>query len=288
MPAADAPPPEVPGVEHRWVDAAGLRVHAAVAGPVDGPPVVLLHGWPQHWYMWRPVLAALAAGGHRAIALDLRGHGWTDAPPSGYDKEQLAADVLAAVDALGHEQFALAGHDWGGWVTQLLATGHPDRVTRVAILNIAPIWGDVRRTLPRAWRFAHVGLNATPVLGRRWQQTPLMEKALLGVPPEDRPVFAARFRDPARAAGGAALYRAFLTQELPALLRGRYDDRRLTQPTLVLHGEDDPVIRPALLETFRAHADDLKIELVPRTGHFVVDERPERVSARLQSWFAAA
>ena len=81
------------GVEHRWVDVAGgLRVHVAEAG--EGPPLLLLHGWPQHWWMWREVIPALARS-HRVICADLRGHGWTDAPRSGYAKERLASHVIA-------------------------------------------------------------------------------------------------------------------------------------------------------------------------------------------------
>src|SRR3954452_9879506 len=76
--------PYVEGIAHRWVDAAGLRVHVAEAG--DGPPLVLLHGWPQHWYAWRHVIPLLSPH-YRVICPDLRGFGWTDAPAGGYDKE---------------------------------------------------------------------------------------------------------------------------------------------------------------------------------------------------------
>src|SRR4051794_33022829 len=79
------PFPEVEGVEHRYVDAGGLRMHVAEAGP-QGEPIMLLHGWPQHWYLWRDVIPPLAEE-YRVIAPDLRGFGWSDAPPDGYDKE---------------------------------------------------------------------------------------------------------------------------------------------------------------------------------------------------------
>src|SRR5919106_1697015 len=86
-PAELAGMPEVPGVEHRFVEANGLRMHVAEAG--DGDPVVMLHGWPQHWYEWRHLIPPLAAQ-YRVICPDLRGLGWTDAPPRGYEKENLA------------------------------------------------------------------------------------------------------------------------------------------------------------------------------------------------------
>ena len=92
-------PPGLPGVTHRYVDAAGLRVHVAEAGDPDAPPVVLLHGWPQHWWMWRKVIPLLA-GDHRVMCPDLRGHGWTDAPPrrlrQGAVRERPARDARRA------------------------------------------------------------------------------------------------------------------------------------------------------------------------------------------------
>ncbi|TMK74421.1 MAG: alpha/beta fold hydrolase [Actinobacteria bacterium] len=95
--------PAVEGVEHRFVDANGLRVHVAEAGAQDAPPVLLLHGWPQHWYMWRRVMAGLR-GEYRLLAPDLRGFGWTEAPGDGYDGETFAADQVALLDALGLER----------------------------------------------------------------------------------------------------------------------------------------------------------------------------------------
>ena len=88
----DRPLPELPGVEHRFVDAGGLRVHVAEAG--SGDPLVLQHGWPQHWLAWSKLIPALAED-YRVICPDLRGLGWSDAPPEGYEKEQLASDLLA-------------------------------------------------------------------------------------------------------------------------------------------------------------------------------------------------
>src|SRR6185295_10585153 len=94
--------PRVEGVEHRFVDLNGLRVHLAEAGPTDSakPPILLLHGWPQHWYMWRRVIGALRDE-RRLLAPDLRGFGWSEAPEHGYDGETFAADQVALLDALG-------------------------------------------------------------------------------------------------------------------------------------------------------------------------------------------
>jgi alpha-beta hydrolase superfamily lysophospholipase len=93
-------PPELAGVRHDYVSAGGLRTHVALAGPEDAPAILLVHGWPQNWWAWRRVIPALAQR-FRVIAPDLRGHGWTQAPPAGYEREQLASDLLALLDALG-------------------------------------------------------------------------------------------------------------------------------------------------------------------------------------------
>lgn len=88
-------------------------MHVALAGPDDGPPLLLVHGWPQHWWEWRHVIPALAER-FRVIAPDLRGFGWSEVPAGGYEKEQLASDMLALLDTLGIERVSWIGHDWGG------------------------------------------------------------------------------------------------------------------------------------------------------------------------------
>ena len=133
--------PEVDGVSHRWVEARGLRFHVAEAG--EGDDVVLcLHGWPQNWYEWRHLMPALAAGGHRVLAMDLRGYGWSDAPrdSDGYLKENMADDVLAVLDELGLQRVKLVAHDWGGWIGFLLGMKAPERFDRYLALNILHPW----------------------------------------------------------------------------------------------------------------------------------------------------
>src|SRR5918999_5304513 len=125
--------PQLEGVEHRFIDVDGLRMHVAEAG--EGEPVLMLHGWPQHWWEWRAVIPRLADR-YRLICPDLRGHGWTDAPREGYEKERLATDVLGLLDALELERVRLVGHDWGGWVGFLLCFRAPQRIDRFLALNI--------------------------------------------------------------------------------------------------------------------------------------------------------
>ena len=105
-----AAPPSIPGVSHRDVGVDGVRLHVAEAG--DGPPMVLVHGWPQHWWCWRHLIPRPARS-YRVLAPDLRGLGWSDAPPGDHAKSSFAADLLALLDAEGLDRVRLIGHDWG-------------------------------------------------------------------------------------------------------------------------------------------------------------------------------
>ena len=98
----------------------------------DGPPLLLVHGWPQTWYAWRLVMPALARD-FKVIAPDQRGCGLSGKPEGGYDTGTLAGDLVALMDALGHQRFAVAGHDTGMWIGYALAADHPDRVDRLAV-----------------------------------------------------------------------------------------------------------------------------------------------------------
>lgn len=118
----------VAGVHQRHVSVNGVRLHVAEAG--HGPPLILLHGWPQHWWCWRHVIPRLAAE-RRVLAPDLRGWGWSDAPDDGYAKATFAADILALMDAEHLDRVDLVGHDWGGFAHRdghLAACHHPRNV----------------------------------------------------------------------------------------------------------------------------------------------------------------
>ena len=117
----------------RYVDTGELRLHAVIGG--DGPPLLLVHGWPETWYAWRLLMPALARD-FEVIAVDQRGIGLSDKPADGYDTGTLAGDLVGLMDALGHERFAVVGHDTGFAIGYALAADHPDRVDRVALAEI--------------------------------------------------------------------------------------------------------------------------------------------------------
>ncbi|MCU1673201.1 MAG: Soluble epoxide hydrolase [Frankiales bacterium] len=282
--------PPLPGVTHRTVDAGGLAVHVALAGPEDAPPLVLLHGWPQHWWCWNRVVPLLADE-FRLVMPDLRGHGWTDAPPGGYDKEQLASDLLATMDALGLDEVGLIGHDWGGWTGFLACLRAPERFRGFLALGIIHPFQQVDLRVLQAWRGAYQVALSTPFLSS-WalRATPrIVEQAVRSGSlrdPGDPHTYGEVFQEPARARASARLYRTFLLSEAGPVMRGRYRGQRLTVPTRLVGGAGDPVITGAFLEGYEEHADDLTVEVLEGVGHFVPEEAPDVVADRARLLFA--
>jgi len=289
-PAATIALPEVEGVMHRWVDADGLSVHVAEAG--TGPPLVLLHGWPQHWFCWRQVIPDLADR-FRLIVPDLRGHGWSGAPPVGYEKEQLATDLLALLDALGLESVGLVGHDWGGWTGFLAALRAPERFRGFVALGIVhPFQRPTFAKAAQAWRGAYQVALSTPMLAEALlRSSPRFVAAGIraatacpdAVPGHDRLHYGEVLQQPARAHATVQMYRTFLLREVREL--ARYRRHRLTVPTRLLIGDRDPIGSPALMDGWQDCADDMRVDVVAGAGHFLPDEVPERVVAEVVEHF---
>ena len=258
-----------------------------------GEPVVLLHGWPQHWYAWRYVIEPLSTR-YRVLCPDLRGLGWSDAPPDGYEKESLAQDVLSLLDALEIERARLIGHDWGGLVGFLICLRAPTRVTRFIALNEVHPWLRLGpRELIQSWRFWYQLVLSVPGLGS-WalRRGPAFVDSLLRLwsardvwSDQDRHVFSERLQVPERARASGLYYRTLLLRELPGLALGRYRSQRLLTPTLLMFGAEDGALRPNYLRGFEAHVEDGRIELVPGVGHFIPEEAPELLVDRALGFF---
>lgn len=128
----------MPTVTERRLQVNGIALNVAQAGPPDGPPVLLLHGFPDDWRLWRHQVDALAAAGHRVIAPDLRGFGQSDRPPdtAAYRMRTLVADVAGLLDVLGVDRAAVVGHDWGAALGWQVAMFLPDRVSRLVVVSV--------------------------------------------------------------------------------------------------------------------------------------------------------
>jgi pimeloyl-ACP methyl ester carboxylesterase len=280
--------PQLDGVTHRTVAARGLRFHVAEAGAGGGEPVVLVHGWPQHWWMWRRVVPLLAPHAH-LVMVDLRGFGWTDAPPGAYDKQTLADDLLAVLDALGLGRVRLMAHDWGAWSGFLACLAAPRRFAAfLALGSPRPGGRPSARQLLEVWRFAYQVAIASPILGQRLVADPrFVERVIMGGAvqrrawtPEDLRAFTAVLAEPARARASVSLYRTFLSREVARAPRGR-----LRVPTRIMLGARDPAIPVVLLDGADDDADDVCVEIVPECGHFVAEEHPALVAQRARELF---
>jgi pimeloyl-ACP methyl ester carboxylesterase len=274
--------PHVDSVEHRFVEAAGLRMHVAEAG--DGPPLLLLHGWPQHWYQWRGVITALA-GSRRLIAPDLRGFGWTDVPEGPINPDVFVADVVALLDALGLDQVDVAGHDWGGITSFLLSARHPGRVRKVLALSAPHPWVTVTPRLAlEAWR----GWYAIPLSAGVIRRDPSLAGRPIrgeGVPPEEVEPYVDRLRDPDRAGATSRLYRSYLTT-LATTVRGGRPVPRSSSPTLLMIGENDPAVTPRLGAGLERGGDDMRFEVIAGAGHFVCDTHAPLIADRARTHLA--
>ncbi|MDT7795943.1 MAG: hypothetical protein QOD59_5384 [Mycobacterium sp.] len=136
-------PPPIDGVRRSYVEARGVRFHVTEAGPADGRPVLALHGWPQHHWAYNDLLADPPPG-MRIIAPDLPGYGWSGPAPHKWEKEDVASDVLALLDALGLDRVLLVAHDWGAYVGYLMVLRAPERFDGYLTLNMGGTRGSPR------------------------------------------------------------------------------------------------------------------------------------------------
>jgi pimeloyl-ACP methyl ester carboxylesterase len=282
------PVPQLPGVEHRELDlATGVRIHIALAGPEDAPRVLALHGWPQHWWIWRKVIERLG-GDVRIACPDLRGLGWSGWPADGdFRKARLAGDAFATLDALGWDRALLVGHDWGGVAGYLAALDAPERLDGLLVLAAAHPWQPPLTLLANAWRFAYQLPIAPPRLGRRVMHDGRYTAAMLQAgsgsdfrfTPEEIATYADVLREdvPARATEG--YYGSFLTRDSIELGRA-VAGRRLQVPTRLLYGTREPLGVP-LARGLERHGDDAALELLPGAGHWLPEERPDAVAAQI-------
>ena len=268
----------------------------------SGPPLLLLHGYPQSHWMWARVAQALA-GRFTIVAPDLRGYGRSSAPPSHkgerYSKRVMANDAVALMAALGHERFAVAGHDRGGRVAYRLALDHPDKVTKIAVLDIAPTWEmwagmDAARAMSiYHWMFLAQPEPLPETLISAASQFYIDAKlaswtgdqSLKCFDAQALDAYRAAFRDPARVHATCEDYRAGATIDRALDEADRAAGRRIAAPLLALWGTKGiPAKGDNPLDVWRRwaiHASGAGIE----SGHFLPEEAPEATAKALAEFF---
>jgi pimeloyl-ACP methyl ester carboxylesterase len=283
--------PHVEGVRHRDVVVRGLRLHVAEAGA--GDPVLLVHGWPQHWWEWRHQIPALAER-YRVICPDLRGFGWSEAPADNdYLKETLVDDLLALLDSLDIDKVRYVGHDWGAFLGFMLCLRPDHPVERMVVMSALPPWpapGGVE--LRGLARLSYQLPIAAPTPGAF--KTKLVENALRIArrqgewTPSELEAYLAPMRLPRGRRATTLMYRSFLLREVAAIVRGKYLGRRVSVPIRFLIGERDIFCEPGLEEHLRSNADSIDFEAIGGAAHFVPEECAELVRERVLDFFARA
>ena len=275
----------------RYIDIGELRLHAVIGG--EGPPLLLVHGWPENWYAWRLLMPALARD-FEVVAVDQRGMGLSDKPAGGYDTGTLAHDLVALMNALGHEWFAVVGHDTGFAIAYALAADHPHRIARVALAEIPGSPGTapspplfLRGPLnDRLWHLTFnriETLNEQLVTGRedafyRWE----FDAAAKRLPDGVIDYYVRMLSNPDSLRGSFGWYRALETTI--AQDEQRKTRRRLTMPVLAIGGEAS--FGEHVGDALQLVADDVQSVVIPGVGHFVAEEAPGEVLAALTGFLA--
>ena len=287
--------PELEGVEHRLVDVGGgVTIHVADAGPAEGPPVMLVHGFPQNWWEWHELIGPLAADGYRVLCPDLRGAGWSSAPRDHYLKTDMADDLAGVLDRLDVGPVRLVAHDWGGPVAIIMLLRNPEKVTGFFGLNTIGPWLTPDLAFVRhLWRLWYQFPMSAPVIGPqvigdakgRYLRI-LLNWVGGGFSPteDDTALYVRRMGEPGHAVAGSRWYRTAQTREIPRWLRGEYARAHIGIPVRWLHGLKDPVITPTLLRGYAERIPDFQIETIDSAGHWIVEQRSELVLDRLRAF----
>jgi pimeloyl-ACP methyl ester carboxylesterase len=285
-PPGALPWPEVEGVHHRFAEVRGAAIHYAEAG--EGEPVVLLHGWPQHWWSWREVIGPLSVR-YRVICPDIRGLGWSEGSSAGYRFHDLAADLIGLLDALAIERARLVGTDWGAAAGYSACLRRPDRIAQYVATAGVTLWsadGAPPALWARAWHIyvlALIGDLATTKLGipehalHSWRHVGKFS-------PEEEQTYLGPLRRDLSVSATTRFYRSLVFKDLPYYVRN-YKRMRLHVPTLHLNGEHDP-LTIGVPDTYGRYTDDMRLDLIPDCGHFIAEERPEALLDRIIDFFA--
>lgn len=276
--------------ETTYIETNGIKLHVAMAGPKEGQPVLLLHGFPEFWYGWRKQIPALVEAGYRVIIPDQRGYNLSDKPKGtrAYAMDKLADDILGLMDALGYEEVHLIGHDWGGLVGWALAIWHPERLHKIGILN-APhpdvMIRFLRRGDPeqlrRSWYFFTFQIPWLPEYLMRKNDWRRMVLALRGsgkvhtFTNEDIAEYKGAWSRPGAVTAMLNWYRA--SRYLPKLLK----DTRVKVPSLLIWGMEDTALSHRMARPSIDYCDDGALVLFEAATHWVQHDEAEAVNQLL-------
>ena len=266
-----------------------IRLHTALAGPKDGEPVFLLHGFPDAWFGWEGQIRPLAEAGFRVIVPDQRGYNLSDKPEgvNNYQMCTLVDDILGLADSLGYQRFHLAGHDFGAMVSWNLAMRHPDRLKHLVIANV-PHPGVMREFLrahPKqmlkswyAFFFQLPGIAEWAVKANNWQ-------FLISAMPDDltregQDRYRQAWEQPNAITSMINWYRATLRQ-----MRSSIKPSKIQVPTLILWGKQDPHLSYEMAPLSLEYCEGGQLVTYKDATHWVMQDEPEQVSQDLIEHF---
>ncbi len=276
------------GFTQQLMPANGIKINAVTGGA--GPPVLLLHGWPETWWEWHKVMPLLAER-FSVVAIDLRGAGFSDCPQGGYDKATMARDAHEVMISLGHDRYAVCGHDIGGMVALPQAAIFRDAVTHLAVLDVPlPGWSEWGATIARLWHFgfhANRDLPERLIQGREYDyiSTFMAERFHdhSTFDPAVIDIYAKAMALPGRTRGGMEWYRTLDADHAAAL---EYRKRPLEIPVLGLGG--DHRFGDRMVPMLSEFARNVTGGSITRCSHYVADERPDEVAAGLITFLTAS
>ena len=274
--------------DEKLIDIGGMRIHCVCDGPVNGDPVLLLHGFPEFWWGWRKQMAELAGAGFRVVAIDMRGYGESDAPPEigAYSLDRLVEDVVAVANTLNLDRFNLVGHDWGGIVAWAVAARHALLVKRLVILNaphldvMSPV---IFRRPSQLMRSAYVGFFQIPLLPEvalSMRSYRLLCHALMST---SRPGtftqgelarYVEQWSRPGRLRAMLNYYRTLVRRQRQAL-------GRIVPPTLILWGCKDHALDAELAKASLLQCANGRMSMHRSATHWLHLEEPEWVNGHL-------
>lgn len=282
---------DLEGVRHRYVRIGGVRLHLAESGDAADPAVLLLHGFPQHWYAWRDLFEPLGRTRH-VIAVDMCGFGWSDAPQRGYSTHDRVRDVIAVLDQLGIATADVVGHDFGASVAARIALDHPERVGRAIAISMLHPWPIQRYLVPNAWRWWVTALFEYPGIGSWMLRTwPRVTEWMLKRDARDRgtwtpellSIYSSVIAEPDHARAAQRLMWASIFTDIPRVVFRRDRDVVCTVPMLVITGDRDALVPPAVVSVPSERAGILTARTVSG-GHYLLDENPSETVAAVTSF----
>ena len=269
-----------------YIPTNGIKLHTAFAGPENGKPIILLHGFPDAWFGWQAQISALVSAGYRVIVPDQRGYNLSDKPKgkANYHLNILSQDILGLADALNLKQFHLVGHDFGAMVSWVLAMSSPERINRMVIANVPHprvMQKFIRKNfsqMRKSWYTFFFRIPKLPekiVRRRKWKM--LISAMAQGLSEEERDRYREAWEQENAITSMINWYRAMNIRSSS----GSKSSPQITVSTLILWGKMDPHLSYRMATLSLDLCDDGELIFFEEASHWVHQDEPARFNQHL-------